>query len=180
MKSRIVAKTALVTAAALVASAAFASAAVKTGKYSSGNLGKGITDFRFTVANVHVGDRGKVKKVAASVRLNHSFTCDLAIGLVAPNNRAVTLSSNECTDTEANFGTGADNCSGKPTLFTDQAKRPISSGANPYAGPFKPEQPLAGFKGSQAKGVWKLVVYDGTQEDTGKLGCVKLKIKRRT
>src|SRR5919201_413240 len=139
MKSRLIAKTALVTAAVLIASAAFAAAAVKTGKYSSGNLGKRISDFRFTVARVNVRDRGKVKNVAASVRLNYPFTCDLAIGLIAPDNRAVTLSSEECTDTEANFGTGANSCRGKPTVFSDQAKRPISSGANPYAGSFKPE-----------------------------------------
>jgi subtilisin-like proprotein convertase family protein len=129
---------------------------------------------------VHVGGGGRVKDVNASVRLNHPFTCDVAVGLVAPNNRAVALSTEECTDTEANLGSGPNSCRGKPTVFDDQAKRPISSAANPYVGSYKPEQPLSQFNGSRSRGTWRLVVYDGVEGDTGRLGCVKLKIKRRT
>jgi hypothetical protein len=179
MRSRLGARTALVAGAAFVALTAVAAGAVKTAVYSR-TLAKPITDFHFTVAGVHVRARGRVKDVNASIRLNHTYTCDLDIGLVAPNGKAVTLSHDECTDLGANFGTGPNSCKGKPTQFDDQASRPISSGANPYSGPFKPEQPLALFKGSQTKGTWDFVVYDNTEEDTGKLGCVKLKIKRKT
>jgi subtilisin-like proprotein convertase family protein len=173
-------RTAFGAIAIALACAALASGAVKTATYSSGNMSKPITDFHFTVATIHVKARGRVKDVDAYVRLNHGFTCDLSLGLIAPNGKVDTLSEDNCSDAAANFGTGANNCHGHPTIFNDSARRLVTRGLNPYSGAYKPQQPLSTFNGSQAKGAWRLVVNDNVQEDTGRLGCVKLRIKRRT
>jgi subtilisin-like proprotein convertase family protein len=173
-------KTAIGAVAIALACAAVASGAVKTATYSSGNMAKPISDFRFTVATVHVKARGRVRDVDAYVRLNHSFTCDLSLGLIAPSGKVDTLSEDNCSDAGANFGTGKNNCHGHATIFNDSAGRLITRGLNPYPGAYKPQEPLSTLNGSQAKGTWRLVVNDNVQEDTGRLGCVKLRIKRRT
>jgi subtilisin-like proprotein convertase family protein len=179
MKSRLMIKAAFAAGVIALACAAVASGAV-TNLYSSGNVAKPITDFHFTVATVHVKNRGRVKDVNAYVRLNHTYTCDLSLGLIAPNGKVDTLSEDNCTEAEANYGTGRNNCSGQPTIFNDSAMKPITGGVNPYSGSYKPQEPLSMFNGSQAKGAWRLVVNDNVEEDTGRLGCVKLRIKRKT
>ena len=82
-------------------------------------------------------------------------------------------------DTGDDFGTGATDCSGTLTTFTDTSPTAIGEGAVPFAGAFKPEASLSVFTGSRAAGVWRVVVSDGAPGDTGTLHAVSFRVKYR-
>jgi subtilisin-like proprotein convertase family protein len=124
---------------------------------------------------------GAVSDVNVRVRLNHTFDEDLVIQLIAPDNTTVTLSQNRDTAIGGgdNYGTGANDCSGTPTIFDDAAATPISGGVPPFAGTFRPETPLSDLNGKPVNGTWKLRVIDTAAIDTGTVGCVTLEITRQ-
>ena len=151
--------------------------------YSSGNVAVAILDN--TPAGVDipitVADVMTLSDVNVSVRLNHTFVGDLKIDLVHPDNTTVNL-VNRRGSSGANFGSGANDCSGTPTSFDDQAAPLISaitSGGAPYASTFKPEGSLAAFNGKPSNGTWKLHVSDNANLDSGTVGCVKLELNKR-
>src|SRR5262249_34158313 len=76
-------------------------------------------------------------------------------------------------------GTGANDCSGVPTVFDDSAPIAIGSGSAPFAGAFKPDSPLSAFNGKAVNGTWILRVSDTAALDTGTVGCVTLEIARQ-
>ena len=55
------------------------------------------------------------------------------------------------------------------TLFDDQAAAGIAQGVAPFTGSFRPEGPLSGVNGRNAKGTWTLFVSDRQTRDSGKL-----------
>jgi subtilisin-like proprotein convertase family protein len=122
---------------------------------------------------------GLVSDVNVRVRLNHTADIDLALTLIGPDGTAVPLSTSR-GGPDDNFGTGANDCSGVPTIFDDSASIPIGFGAAPFAGSFRPESPLAAFNGKSATGIWRLRVEDSDINDTGTVGCVTLDIATQT
>lgn len=161
-----------------LASTAFATTHTRT--YTSGSLSRPIVDNSLFVSRIKVPDRGKVKDVDVSVRLNHTNDGDVFLALVSPAGKTVNLTSDN-GDGGADFGTGPNTCRGTPTIFNDEAATSIADpGAlPPFAGSFIPEEPLSQFHG-QVHGIWSLVVGDDNSPDTGTLGCWKLTIKRKT
>src|SRR6185503_21226106 len=119
--------------------------------------------------------------VNVRVRLNHTFDADLTLSLVAPSLNKKTLSQNRDTALGGgdNYGTGANDCAGTPTIFDDSAATPISGGLPPFAGTFRPETPLSDLNGKSINGTWKLRVNDNATLDTGTVGCVTLEISRQ-
>jgi len=65
------------------------------------------------------------------------------------------------------------------TVFDDSAASLITAGVAPFAGTFRPEQPLSALNGKPTKGTWKLRVSDDEPPDTGLVGCVQLEVSRR-
>ena len=124
-----------------------------------------------------VPDSGVPVRIRALVRLNHTFDADLVLSLIAPNGQTVLL-SNRRGGSGDNYGSGANDCTGTFTVFDDLAATPIAAGVPPFAGTFKPEQPLAALFGGPIDGQWKLRVADAQGGDTGTLGCFKLTIVR--
>ena len=112
------------------------------------------------------------------VRANHTFDGDLVFQLVGPDGTTVPLATNRGSSGD-NFGSGANDCSGTPTVFDDAAATAIGTGLAPFAGSFKPESPLSVFNGKAVTGQWKLRVADTAAGDTGTLGCVQLEITRQ-
>jgi hypothetical protein len=55
------------------------------------------------------------------------------------------------------------------TVFDDEAATAIGSGAAPFTGSFRPEEPLSALDGKSITGQWKLRVSDQAGEDTGTL-----------
>jgi subtilisin-like proprotein convertase family protein len=146
--------------------------------YSSGNVAVPIPDEGQAEVPINVSDFGVVADINVRVRLNHTFDGDLEIRLIAPDGTQVLLSDNR-GGAGQNFGTGANDCSGTPTVFDDEAATPIASGSAPFAGSFRPDQPLSAMDGKGTNGTWRLRVNDTAGLDTGTIGCVTLEITRR-
>jgi len=148
-----------------------------TTTYSSGNIAVPIPDVSTVEVPLNVPDAGAVNDLNVSVRLNHTFDGDLVISLVHPDGTVIALSTNR-GGAGANYGSGANDCSGTPTVFDDEAATAISAGTAPFAGSFRPESPLSGLDGKPINGTWKLRVADTAAIDVGTIGCVQLIINR--
>jgi subtilisin-like proprotein convertase family protein len=146
--------------------------------YSSGNITVPIPDVSTVDVPIDVTDVGVVHDINVRVRLNHSFDGDLEIRLVHPDGTAVLL-SNKRGGGGDNFGAGANDCSGTPTLFDDSSLNSILGGVAPFAGSFRPEQALSSLNGKAISGTWKLRITDTASGDVGTIGCAQLDIVRR-
>jgi subtilisin-like proprotein convertase family protein len=147
--------------------------------FSSGNIAKKIPEVGLAKSKIRVDQGGDVTDVNVKVRLSHTYTCDLIVGIQGPqdNDSFIELSSENCSGNhENNFGNGSKSCSGTPTVFDDEAGTAIGAGSNPYAGSFIPDEGLDDFDDDPAKGTWTLYVFDINQHDDGTLHCWKLDI----
>ena len=152
----------------------------QTTVYSTGNITLPVPSAGTTGSasvNITVPDAGTITDVDVRVRLNHTFDGDLEIRLVHPDSTAVLLSENRGGGGD-NFGSGANDCSGTPTVFDDEAATAISAGSAPFAGSFQPDQPLSGLDGKGSAGTWQLQIDDEVGGDSGTLFCVSLVITR--
>ncbi len=145
--------------------------------YSSGNIAVPIPDVATVDVPITVPDTGQVQDVNVRIRLNHTFDGDLVIQLVHPDGTIVNLANNR-GGAGANYGTGANDCSGTPTIFDDAAAATIASGVAPFAGTFKPETVLSALNGKPSNGTWKLRVSDTAALDVGTIGCATIQITR--
>jgi subtilisin-like proprotein convertase family protein len=150
----------------------------QTSSASSGNVNAAIPDLGVVEVPINVPDVGAVTDVNVRVRLNHTFDGDLILTLVSPDGTQVTLSNRRGSSGD-NFGSGANDCSGTPTVFDDEATLAISAGTAPFAGSFTPDQPLSGFDGKATAGTWKLRVSDNAAADVGTVFCAQLEIGRQ-
>lgn len=146
--------------------------------YSSGSLAQPIPDQGTLDIPIAVTDIGAVDSLQVGVRLDHTFTGDLVISLVHPDGTTVVL-SNRRGGSGDNFGTGANDCAGAPTVFDDAAALAIASGSAPFSGSFRPDQPLAALQGKPTSGTWILRISDQAALDVGTAGCVTLVVNRR-
>jgi len=165
-----------VLACALVAAPAGAKTQTKT--YSSGPIAAPITDASLNLFPIASKAKGKVKKVRVAARITHAFDSDLDIYLVSPRAKFVQLSTDN-GGTDNDYGAGPADCTGTFTTFDDAAPTPITAAAAPFAGSFKPQQPLSAVKGAKAKGQWQLLVSDDDPRDSGTLGCWQLTISSK-
>lgn len=146
-----------------------------TTTYRSGSVTLPITDRTATSRAIKVRAGGTVKDVNVYVRLDHGATADLDLYLVSPRGVVVQLSTNNGGG--ADYGTGADTCTGKFTVFDDEAPQPIYMGGSPFTGSWRPEQPLTVLDGKSQKGTWRLIIGDNTANSIGgTLFCWKLRI----
>ena len=125
-----------------------------------------------------IGILGGCKTIAnVTIDLDHTWTGDIALILIAPNGTFIELSS-------ANGGSGNDY---KNTVFTDSAPTNIVSGSPPFTGSFRPEgrqntsinNPYSNanppgtftfantFNGVNADGAWTLYLNDYVGADVG-------------
>jgi len=118
---------------------------------------------------------GKVTGATVGVRITHTFDEDVTIYLVSPSGRFIPVDTGH-GGTAENFGTGATDCNGTLTIFSDLATTPIIAGTPPYAGSFKPDSPFAVLNGGIASGVWTVVVADTVGGDDGTLHAVSLNL----
>jgi subtilisin-like proprotein convertase family protein len=144
--------------------------------YSSGNVSAPIPDSSSVDIPINVPTVRRALDVDAVVRLDHTFDGDVVLTLISPSGRQVLLSDRNGGSGD-NYGTGANSCAGTGTTFNDSAATSITAGAAPFSGSFIPERPLSNLIGEQSSGTWKLRVTDAASQDTGTVGCVKLKIR---
>ncbi|MEA2436077.1 MAG: large repetitive protein, partial [Thermoleophilaceae bacterium] len=133
---------------------------------SATDVPKSIPDNNATGASssVTVGGSGTVANVDVSIaRITHTWDGDLQIELTGPDGTKVTLA-----DRPGGVDNGGDNFVN--TVFSDSAATPLSAGAAPYTGTFKPQGGrLAAFAGKPVAGTWTLRVSDLAQNDVGTL-----------
>lgn len=108
-----------------------------------------------------------VEMVCVTIDLDHTFTGDLKISIVSPDNKKVILAQSE--------GAGGDNFN--DTTFDDAAAESITAASAPYTGTFRPEGKLSDFQGISPTGSWKLVIKDQANLDGGVLKSWTLAIK---
>jgi subtilisin-like proprotein convertase family protein len=145
---------------------------VQTGKaapaQSTGatDVPKAIPDANATgiSSSVTVAGTGTVSNVDVSIaRITHTWVGDLQIELIGPDGTRVMLA-----DRPGGPDNAGDNFVG--TVFSDSATTPLSAGAAPYAGTFKPQGGrLAAFAGRPVGGKWTLRVADVSAYDSGTL-----------
>lgn len=169
----------VVALSATALAAAPASAKTKTASFSSGTINAPIADDTINLYPGNVKGKGKVKDVEVAVRITHAFDADIEIYLVSPRAQFVQLSSDN-GENGNDYGSGAADCTGTFTVFDDAAITPINAGpptaVPPFAGPFKPQQPLSALNGAKLKGTWQLLVNDDDRQITGSLDCWELTI----
>ncbi|MEA2458955.1 MAG: hypothetical protein QOC95_1927, partial [Thermoleophilaceae bacterium] len=117
-----------------------------------------------TSSSVTVGGSGTVANVDVSIpRITHTWDGDLQIELIGPDGTRVVLA-----DRPGGTENPGDNFVN--TVFSDSASTPLSAGAAPYTGTFKPQGGrLAAFNGKAVAGKWTLRVADMAAQDTGTL-----------
>lgn len=121
-----------------------------------------------------------IANVTASAYITHPYDSDLAISLVAPDGTTLYLSTGNGGSSD-NYGASCPADTGG-TTFDDAASTAITAAAAPFAGAFRPQQPLSlfiGKSGSAVNGVWKLHVADVMAPDSGAVQCWTLSIKPR-
>ncbi len=116
-----------------------------------------ITNSRITAAGIPANQ--VITKVRVNLTINHTFTADLVITLIAPDGTRVLLSTTN--------GGGGQNYTN--TTFDDDATTPIFFGFAPFTGSFRPEMPLANLIGKSPNGVWTLEIRDQFAADIGTL-----------
>lgn len=127
-------------------------------------------DFTSTAAPVHIADMDtavmtmtltdnyRIHDLDVVINVRHTYDSDLSVWLQSPHGRRAKLMSGE--------GGSEDNIIN--ARFEDEAILPISNGVAPFTGTFIPEEPLTRFDGdSTVGGLWKLLVYDDFEDDTG-------------
>ncbi|HEU4397287.1 MAG TPA: proprotein convertase P-domain-containing protein [Actinomycetota bacterium] len=149
-----------------------------TNTFSTGDIAVAIPDADTVDVPVDVTTDGTILRAVANVRLDHAFDSDVSISLISPTGTEVALSSGN-GGSGADYGSGTNSCSGTPTSFDDVAATSITAGTAPFAGSFRPEEPLSAFAGENQEGGWILRIADTVAGDTGTVGCVQLRIRSR-
>lgn len=150
----------------------------QTRTYSSGNISVPIPDNN--IANpldliINVPDIGTILDVDVNIRINHTWDADLDIYVIHPDGTIVELSTDNGGSGD-NYGSGPTDCTGIFTHFDDEATTPITAGTPPFAGSYRPEQPLSTLDGKPLNGNWRLRLIDDLPGDTGTIFCWQLVI----
>jgi subtilisin-like proprotein convertase family protein len=146
---------------------------------STGGVAVALRDLATEIVPIDVTTTGEVVDLDVRIRANHTFDGDLTFLLIGPDGTTVSLSARNGGSGD-NYGSGATDCSGVPTVFDDQAANSIIGATAPFAGSFRPQQPLARFNGRASRGTWKLQITDSAGADVGTLFCAQLVFKVRT
>lgn len=107
------------------------------------------------------GVTGAIRNVIVAIDLDHTYTGDLVINLIAPNGNAVLLVDR--------IGGSGDNF--QQTVFDDRSGSSIRRASPPFYGRFQPATPLQALNGSSGNGDWTLEVSDRASQDGGSLNA---------
>lgn len=163
-----------------------AQAAPLAGTFSSGDLNLVIQDAEWIVvgqvyspgitsAKLNVPDLGTITDVNVRMRAAHTLVSDVGVFLNGPGETSVFLAA-PTGDNGDDFGTGAASCDGTFTVFDDSAPTSIDAAKAPFAGTFKPHEPLQDLVGKPMGGDWELTFIDLFPTDAGTLYCWELEI----
>lgn len=144
--------------------------------FSAPDTPRPLPDLTATVSAIPVAVTGTVLEVQAAVRLDHTWLDDLEVKLRAPDGASVVLIP-PLVYFGQNLGWGECGPAVEWTRFDDAAELSLNQGTAPFAGTFRPHQPLAGLTNRPLAGEWQLVVTDTSAEDVGTLLCWELAVR---
>jgi subtilisin-like proprotein convertase family protein len=153
---------------------AAADAKQRTRTFSSGPLGTPLGDNAAGASRI-VLPKGRIKDVDVRVRLSHGNDGDVDLSLLPPAGVPLALSTDNGGGGNG-YGTGNNDCTGSFTVFDDAAPVAITAAAPPFAGFFRPEQPLDALIGQRMKGPWWFLFTDDAGGNSGILGCWQLEV----
>jgi subtilisin-like proprotein convertase family protein len=119
-----------------------------------------------TVTANHPGMFGRVLDVNVTLDISHAQDDQLDVYLISPSGTRVRLFDD--------VGGAGDDFAG--TTLDDEAVVAITAGAAPFAGNYRPEEPLAAFDHEKPNGQWRLEVTDDTAGVTGTLNSWSLRL----
>jgi subtilisin-like proprotein convertase family protein len=150
-------------------SLAFAAAIVAAPfTYNSPDVPVWIVDNTTVESTISIPDTYLISNITVLINLNHTFTGDLIISLVAPGGGPTVILANSVGGSGQDF---------LDTLFTDIAAQSINDGSAPFTGSFRPEQPLSAFNGGQVNGIWTLRIEDTAGGDEGTLNSWSMNVE---
>ena len=101
----------------------------------------------------------RLSHLSVTIDVDHTYTSDLEISLLGPNNQRVLLVGRE--------GGSGDNF--RETTFDDRSPSSIGTALPPFQGIFRPQEQLAIFNDIDPNGTWELGVEDRASFDGGSL-----------
>jgi len=120
------------------------------------------------VSTVVVSDmKGPIRDCNVTLDIDHSWTADLEITLIAPSGERVILVS----------GAGGNGNHFRETIFDDASTTPINAAMAPFNSTFRPKESLASLNGLEPNGQWQLMISDREFDDGGKLNHWSLSIE---
>jgi subtilisin-like proprotein convertase family protein len=126
-----------------------------------------IPDLSSATSSLRVASTGTISNLTITINITHPRDSDLTAYLMGPAGTQIELFSSV-------GGTGKNFTS---TTFSDQATTNISAGTAPFTGTFQTQNGLlADFDGQSANGIWKLMLTDGANGDTGTLQSWSLNV----
>ncbi|MGD9905165.1 MAG: Ig-like domain-containing protein [Vicinamibacterales bacterium] len=138
----------------------------------------GVAEFPIAIGGIS----GAIATVTVNFLIFHPATAQLDVSLVGPDGTEAMLASGRGSG--ANFGQLVcplnPPCIPSYTWLQDEAIAPISAGANPFTGTFRPDQLLrafAGKTGAAANGTWRLRVRDRVPGLIGSLYRAELRVR---
>ena len=117
---------------------------------------------QINVADMH----GCLRDVNITIDIDHSWTSDLRITLIAPTGDSVLLVERE----------GGNGNNFRNTTFDDAASRSIVGQIAPFGGAYQPLESLAAFDGIDLNGDWTLQIEDRADADGGQLNSWTLEL----
>jgi subtilisin-like proprotein convertase family protein len=124
-------------------------------------IAHGSTSSRLTTS----GLAGTILDVDVTLNISHPFDADLRVYLVGPS---ATRPGNQ-TEVELfnHVGGAGDNFTN--TTLDDEAATPIAEGGAPFAGRYRPAEPLSTFDGGDPNFQWVLRVFDDAAANNGEI-----------
>lgn len=129
-------------------------------QFAAADLPLAIEDHQTIRSTIVVaGVARPIEGVTLQLSLTHTYVGDLRAYLESPAGTRIELFSN--------VGGSGEDMTG--TTLSDTAPESIDQGDAPFAGTFRPAEPLSTFRGEEADGPWTLEIEDDASADTGSL-----------
>jgi subtilisin family serine protease/subtilisin-like proprotein convertase family protein/mRNA-degrading endonuclease HigB of HigAB toxin-antitoxin module len=116
-----------------------------------------VLDLETSVSTIVVPDSFTIQDLNVSIRITHTWMSDMIVTLVSPSGARVLLANQRGTSQDGYIN----------TIFDDEATVAIGAGTFPYTGRYRPEQSLTAVDGTDARGTWRLEVFDVFGADEG-------------
>jgi subtilisin-like proprotein convertase family protein/putative hemolysin len=134
--------------------------------YPSTDTPVAIPDLVTVTSSINVPGSVSIDDVNVTLDITHTYDGDLSVYLISPQGTRVEL----FTD----VGGAGDNFT--TTTLDDDCATPITSGAVPFTGCYRPEGSLSAFDGEDSSGIWTIEVTDAFSHDTGTLQSWSLEL----